>query len=100
MKYVVIRWHCTFPKDEVLARFLRVVHDNPEKIFVLFRLGDDRTGMMIASYRMAIEGWSAEDAMREMHEFGYRGMAPIDLLEVVILRKTFSRARQENFCVQ
>jgi protein tyrosine phosphatase (PTP) superfamily phosphohydrolase (DUF442 family) len=74
MNYVVIRWHCPFPKDEVFARFLRIVHDNPgKKIFVHCRLGDDRTGMMIASYRMAINGWSADDAMNEMHEFGFRG---------------------------
>src|ERR1700758_3506888 len=31
MKYVVIRWHCPFPKDEPFARFLKVVHDNPGK---------------------------------------------------------------------
>jgi tyrosine-protein phosphatase SIW14 len=72
MKYVVIRWHCPFPRDQAFARFLKVVQDNPgKKIFVHCRLGDDRTGMMIASYRMAIEGWSAEDAMKEMQEFGF-----------------------------
>lgn len=74
MKYVVIRWHCPFPKDEAFARFLKVVHDNPgKKIFVHCRLGDDRTGMMVASYRMAIEGWSPEDAMKEMKAFGFTG---------------------------
>src|SRR5579864_6383596 len=72
MKYIVIRWHCPFPKDETFARFLKVVRDNPgKKIFVHCRLGDDRTGMMIAAYRMAIEDWSAEDAMKEMQEFGF-----------------------------
>jgi hypothetical protein len=72
MKYVVIRWHCPFPKDPTFARFLKVVHDNPgKKIFVHCRLGDDRTGMMIASYRMAVQGWSAEDAMKEMQAFGF-----------------------------
>jgi hypothetical protein len=72
MKYVVIHWHCPFPKDQAFARFLTVVHENPgKKIFVHCRLGEDRTGMMIASYRMAIEDWSAEDAMNEMREFGF-----------------------------
>ena len=75
MKYVVIRWHCPFPKDRTFARFLKLVHDNPgKKIFVHCRLGEDRTGMMIASYRMAMQGWSAEDAMKEMREFGFRGV--------------------------
>ncbi len=75
MKYVAIRWHCPFPKDETFVRFLKVVQDNPgKKIFVHCRLGDDRTGMMIAAYRMAFEGWTAKRALKEMHEFGFRGV--------------------------
>ena len=75
MKYVAIRWHCPFPKDETFVRFLKVVHDNPgKKIFVHCRLGYDRTGMMIAAYHMAFEGWTAKQALREMHEFGFRGV--------------------------
>jgi protein tyrosine phosphatase (PTP) superfamily phosphohydrolase (DUF442 family) len=72
MEYVSIPWHCPFPKDEVFARFLKLLRDNPGKrVFVHCRLGDDRDGMMIASYRMAIEAWSAEEAMREMQTFGF-----------------------------
>ncbi|MFY9672853.1 MAG: tyrosine-protein phosphatase [Terriglobales bacterium] len=74
IKYVPIPWHCPFPHDEPFAEFLRLVRDNPEKkIFVHCRLGDDRTGMMIAAYRMA-EGWSANDAMLEMEDFGFTGV--------------------------
>jgi len=72
MKYVAIPWHCPFPHDDVFARFLKLLRDNPhKKVFVHCRLGDDRTGMMIAAYRMAVEGWSAEDAMMEMRHFGF-----------------------------
>ena len=75
MQYVSIPWHCPFPKDEAFAKFLHVVQENPKKkIFVHCRLGDDRTGMAVASYRMALEGWSAEDAMKEMELFGFRGI--------------------------
>jgi tyrosine-protein phosphatase SIW14 len=74
MRYVSIPWHCPFPSDATFARFLRVIHDNPRtKIFVHCRLGDDRTGMAIATYRMADEGWSADEALKEMKEFGYAG---------------------------
>jgi len=49
MQYVAIPWHCPFPRDETFARFLRLMRDNPnKKVFVHCRLGDDRTGMMIA----------------------------------------------------
>jgi protein-tyrosine phosphatase len=72
MKYVAIPWHCPWPNDEVFARFLKVIHDNKgKKIFVHCRLGDDRTGMMVAAYRMAEENWTAEEAMNEMRSFGF-----------------------------
>jgi protein tyrosine phosphatase (PTP) superfamily phosphohydrolase (DUF442 family) len=72
MQYVAIPWHCPFPRDETFARFLKLMRDNPDKkVFVHCRLGDDRTGMMIASYRMAAEGWTADEAMVEMRQFGF-----------------------------
>ncbi len=72
MRYVAIPWHCPFPHDETFAKFLRLMRENPDKIvFVHCRLGDDRTGMMIAAYRMADEDWTADEAMREMRKFGF-----------------------------
>jgi tyrosine-protein phosphatase SIW14 len=72
MQYVAIPWHCPWPHDEVFAKFLKVVHDNQgKKIFVHCRLGDDRTGMMVAAYRVAEEGWTADEAMIEMRSFGF-----------------------------
>jgi len=75
MKYVSIPWHCPFPTDGPFAHFLKVIDDNPgEKIFVHCRLGDDRTGLAIATYRMSNEGWSPDEAMNEMKEFGFTGI--------------------------
>jgi tyrosine-protein phosphatase SIW14 len=72
MKYVAIPWHCPWPHDRVFAKFLKVVHENQgKKIFVHCRLGDDRTGMMVAAYRMADEDWTADEAMKEMKSFGF-----------------------------
>lgn len=72
MKFVGIPWRCTDPKDDDFAKFLAIVRDNTDKkIFVHCHVGVDRTGMMIASYRMAEQGWSAEEALREMQVFGF-----------------------------
>jgi tyrosine-protein phosphatase SIW14 len=72
MQYVAIPWHCPAPNDDVFVRFLQVVRENPnKKIFVHCRLGEDRTGMMVAAYRMAQHGWPADEAMQEMHLFGF-----------------------------
>ena len=72
MQYVAMPWECSFPKDKVFAEFLTLLRKNSgKKIFVHCRLGDDRTAMIIASYRMAEEGWSAEKAKIEMEKFGF-----------------------------
>jgi tyrosine-protein phosphatase SIW14 len=72
MQYVPMHWQCSFPKDKVFAKFLTLIQENPgKKIFVHCRVGDDRTGMMIAAYRMAFEGWSAKQAMVEMQKYGF-----------------------------
>ena len=71
MQYISIPWHCMFPKDKAMAQFLAVLRENPrKKIFVHCRLGDDRTGMMIAAYRMAVDHWTADEALKEMLQFG------------------------------
>jgi len=75
MEYHSIPWHCPFPSDEPFIKFLKVIESNPgKKIFVHCRLGDDRTGMAIASYRIAEQGWSADEAMKEMELFGFQGI--------------------------
>jgi hypothetical protein len=72
VQYVALPWECSFPKDRVFAEFFTLLRKNPGKrVFVYCRLGDERRAMMIASYRMAEEGWSAEKAKREMEKFGF-----------------------------
>jgi tyrosine-protein phosphatase SIW14 len=72
MKFIGIPWRCTDPKDDYFAKFLTLLRDNPDKkIFVHCHAGVDRTGMMIASYRMAEQGWTAAEALREMQAFGF-----------------------------
>jgi tyrosine-protein phosphatase SIW14 len=72
MQYVPMPWHCSFPKDKTFAQFLTLLRKNPgKKVFVHCRLGDDRTGMMIAAFRMSQEGWSAARADEEMEKFGF-----------------------------
>jgi len=97
MAYISLPWYCPFPKDEVFAQFIKLMQDNPDKkIFVHCRLGDDRTGMMIASYRMTQEGWTAKDAMREMHEFGYRGIHHLMCPGLARYEKSFPQHLQNN----
>jgi len=72
MQYVAIPWHCPFPRDDAFASFLTLLRQNPgKKVFVHCRLGDDRAGMTIAAYRMAEQGWTAKEALKEMEAYGF-----------------------------
>ena len=72
IQYVPMPWQCSFPKDRIFADFIALIRKNPgKKIFVHCRVGDDRTGMVIAAYRMIEDGWSAERAKEEMIHFGF-----------------------------
>jgi len=60
------------PKDEEIAAFFSLVQERPRrKIFIHCWLGGDRSGMFIAAYRIAFDGWTAQQAVEEMREFHY-----------------------------
>ena len=66
-------WH---PEDEDVVRFLQIVTDEDRTpVFVHCEHGADRTGAMCAVYRVIVEGWSTDEAVREMTEgkFGFHG---------------------------
>ena len=62
-------WH---PEEEDVVRFLQIVI-NPKRTPVLVHCwhGADRTGAMCAIYRIAVQGWSKEEALKEMTEGGF-----------------------------
>lgn len=62
------------PSDEQVAQFLALFReDQHQKVFVHCRFGDDRTGVFVAAYRMAVDKWLPEQAMSEMYFFGFNG---------------------------
>jgi len=72
IRYEHIRMKAWHVEDEDVAKFLRIVAD-PAKtpVFVHCAHGADRTGTVCAVYRMVVQGWSVEDAVREMREGGF-----------------------------
>ena len=74
MHYVSIPWRGhDDPNPEQVVQFLRLLRDNPEgKVFVHCRRGAERTGVMVACYRIAREQWPPERAQAEMEAFGFR----------------------------
>ena len=59
-------------ETEDALRFLALVTDpGAQPVFVHCQHGADRTGTMIAIHRIVVEGWSKDEALREMVGGGY-----------------------------
>jgi len=73
MKYVSIPWSANRGVSSAqIVEFLDLVRANPNtKIFVHCRRGADRTGTMIASYRIAVEHKPVAEAVSEMRRYHY-----------------------------
>ncbi len=73
MKYVGIPWSGRdTPSDAQIVQFLDLVRNNPRvKIFVHCKRGADRTGTMIAAYRIVVQHEPVQEAVSEMHSFHY-----------------------------
>jgi protein tyrosine/serine phosphatase len=62
-------WHA---EEKEVVRFLQIVADpSRTPVFVHCKRGADRTGTMCAVYRVVAQGWTKEQAVREMTEGGY-----------------------------
>jgi len=85
LKYVRIRTYAWNPKEADLVPFFRVM-ENPDNwpVFVHCNKGQDRVGFYTAAYRIVVDGWSADDAIREMFQFKY---SPIWYRIPVVLRQ-------------
>jgi protein tyrosine/serine phosphatase len=61
------------PQDSRVARILEVI-DAPEsgRVFVHCRDGVDRTGLIVALYRMTHDGWTSHKALAEAERLGMR----------------------------
>ena len=66
------------PDEAIRAFFEAVDGAAPGAVFVHCRRGTDRTGAIVAFYRIARQGWESEKAAREARDVGmrpwYRGL--------------------------
>jgi len=72
LAYVHIQMEAWDADQGEVVEFLRVVSD-PDRVPVLVHCsyGSDRTGAMCAVYRIAVQGWSKQEAIREMTQGGF-----------------------------
>jgi protein tyrosine/serine phosphatase len=59
------------PKDEDVQQVLELINaPENQPVFVHCRRGADRTGTIIASYRITHDGWTAAEAKKEAKKYG------------------------------
>ena len=74
------------PSAEQIKGFLEVMRDPASQpVFVHCRKGEDRTGTLVAIYRIVQDGWSPERAYAEARTLGLAGWNPF--MREVILRE-------------
>lgn len=70
--YERIRMNTWHPEREDAVRFLQIVTDpSRQPVLVHCQHGADRTGTLCALYRIVVQGWTKEEAIREMRDGGY-----------------------------
>ncbi len=59
-------------EDDEVIEVLKILTDPAKQpVFVHCKHGADRTGLVVAVYRIVVQGWSKQDAIAEMTEGGF-----------------------------
>jgi len=96
LKYLWLPEQPGFPEEKDVLIFLKVIENpNNRPVFVHCKEGKDRTGYIVAAYRIIDQGWSADDAIHEMFNFHYNPIFFENMLFLRGLDKKKSRQRVE-----
>lgn len=61
------------PPMDMVNQLLKLAHDpNHQPIYIHCTHGRDRTGTMVAAYRITYDGYSGQQALTEMQGFGFK----------------------------
>ena len=72
LRYKQIKLSRLDPEEVDIIKFLKIVTSSKKiPILVHCQYGADRTGAMCAIYRIAVQDWTKEEAIKEMIEGGY-----------------------------
>ena len=95
IKFIKIPMHPFFAPDEaqVSSAYEALSNKDNQPVFVHCVRGSDRTGTVIASYRIFSEGWTFEKSFSEMKELGHRDIILFWWRDVIA--KIFSRGKSK-----
>jgi protein tyrosine/serine phosphatase len=80
------------PTDAQVTRILGLIDDPANRpVFVHCKAGSDRTGAIVACYRIARAEWTAEKAIREAFDYG---MMRIEYAKRAFVRSFYAKLRK------
>lgn len=68
---IYIPW-CALSVRDLNAVLDIIIASAPKPLLIHCQHGQDRTGLVVAAYRVQVWGWTKEQAMKEALSFGYR----------------------------
>jgi protein tyrosine/serine phosphatase len=82
--------------DDLVLKALRIMVDPRNRpLMVHCRHGADRTGAMVALYRVVVQGWTREQAVREMDDGGYHHSWLWRDLDRYVMKADIEKLREE-----
>ena len=83
-------------RDDLVLQALRIMVDPENRpLMIHCRHGADRTGALVALYRVVVQGWTKDQAVREMNKGGYHHNALWRNLDWYVLKADAAALRRE-----
>ena len=86
--------------EQQIVEALRIINNSKGPVLVHCWHGSDRTGVVVAAYRIVIQGWPKEKAMDEMRNGGYGYHASLFSNLMKLLRDLNVEAVKEEIGIQ
>jgi protein tyrosine phosphatase (PTP) superfamily phosphohydrolase (DUF442 family) len=85
---------------DIIAVLKIITNPDNQPVMVHCAHGADRTGLMMASYRMIVQGWSKEAARKEMKQGGYEFHAIWKNIDRRITKMDVAKMRAELYAAK
>ena len=83
-------------RDDLVLKALRIMTEPANRpLMIHCAHGADRTGAVVALYRVVVQGWTKEQAVREMNEGGYHHSGLFRNLDRYVMRANVDALRRE-----
>lgn len=94
IKFYHVRMRAAAISDEEMIAALKIIKTAPKPILVHCKLGADRTGAVVALYRVLFGGWTKEAAIEELLNGGYHFHTRYDNIPAYIQQADIEKLRK------